>query len=44
MAKIEGNNKNIVDFISKRIKSQSEIEIIGYTDITGSPEYNKRLS
>lgn len=43
-ATIEGLNKKIVDFISKRLKADSEIEIIGYTDRTGTPDYNKHLS
>ncbi|HRP02357.1 MAG TPA: OmpA family protein [Candidatus Kapabacteria bacterium] len=43
-ATIEVENKKIVDFIKGRIKPESEIEIIGYTDRTGSPDYNKRLS
>ncbi len=43
-ATIDANNKNIVDYIKKRIQTDSEIEIIGYTDRTGSPEYNKQLS
>jgi len=43
-ATIEAQNKKIVDFIKSRTKPESEIEIIGYTDRTGSPEYNKRLS
>ncbi len=43
-AAIEGNNKNIIDFISSRIKPESEIEIYGYTDRTGDDEYNLKLS
>lgn len=43
-ATIEAQNIKIVDFIKSRTKPESEIEIIGYTDRTGSPEYNKRLS
>lgn len=41
---IEENHKKIIDFISKRIKPDSEIEITGYTDRTGNPDYNQRLS
>ncbi|MBM2817047.1 MAG: hypothetical protein HW421_3809 [Ignavibacteria bacterium] len=43
-ATIEGGNKNIIDFISNRIKKESEIEISGYTDRTGDDVYNKKLS
>jgi outer membrane protein OmpA-like peptidoglycan-associated protein len=43
-ATIEGMNKNIVEFIKKRIKSNSEVQIVGYSDRTGDQEYNKRLS
>lgn len=43
-ANIEGNNKNIVEFIKNRIKTNSEIEITGYTDRTGEAQYNKTLS
>jgi len=41
---IEGNNNLIIDFIKNRIKSNSEIEITGYTDRTGEAKYNKSLS
>ena len=41
---IDGGNKMIIDFISSRIKPESEIEISGYTDRTGDAEYNKNLS
>jgi outer membrane protein OmpA-like peptidoglycan-associated protein len=41
---IEGSNKKIIDFISSRIKPESEIEIKGYTDRTGDADYNKKLS
>jgi outer membrane protein OmpA-like peptidoglycan-associated protein len=43
-ATIEGINKKIVEFMRRRIQPNSEIEIIGYTDRTGTPEYNKQLS
>jgi outer membrane protein OmpA-like peptidoglycan-associated protein len=43
-ANIDGNNKNIVEFIKNRIKTNSEIEITGYTDRTGEAQYNKNLS
>ncbi len=43
-ARILGKNKKIVDFIKSRIKPESEIEISGFTDRTGSSDYNKRLS
>lgn len=41
---IEGANRKIIDFISKRIKADSKVEIIGYTDNIGDDEYNKKLS
>ncbi len=41
---IEGNNQKIIDFIQSRVKRESEIEIIGYTDRTGEDAYNKKLS
>ncbi len=41
---IDGQNQKITDFIKERIKPNSEIEILGYTDRTGSVEYNKNLS
>lgn len=43
-ATIEGGNKKIVDFIMKRIKPESEINITGYTDRTGDDKYNQQLS
>lgn len=43
-ATIENQNKSIAEFIKTRIKTESTIEITGYTDRTGSPDYNKRLS
>ncbi|MDT3739692.1 MAG: OmpA family protein [Candidatus Kapabacteria bacterium] len=41
---IESNNKKIIDYISKRIKPESIIEIKGYTDRTGDAQYNMKLS
>lgn len=43
-AKIEKANKEILALIKSRIKPESEIEIIGYTDRTGDAEYNRSLS
>ena len=43
-ANIESDNLKIIDFIKGRIKSTSEIEIIGYTDRTGNLEYNQKLA
>ena len=37
-------NREIVALIKSRIKPESEIEIIGYTDRTGDAEYNRSLS
>jgi len=41
---IEGTNKKIIEFISDRIKPESEVTIIGYTDRTGDDIYNQNLS
>ncbi|MEI6090808.1 MAG: OmpA family protein [bacterium] len=41
---IESANQRIVDFISKRIKKESILEISGFTDRTGDTEYNEKLS
>ena len=43
-SEIIGNNKKIIDFISKRIKSNSIITIKGFTDRTGDNIYNQKLS
>lgn len=43
-AKIEGMNKQIIDFIGNRLRFNSEIEIYGYADRTGSLEYNRELA
>ncbi len=43
-AKIEGMNKQIIDFIGNRLRFNSEIEIYGYADRTGSIEYNRELA
>jgi outer membrane protein OmpA-like peptidoglycan-associated protein len=43
-ATIDGSNQKIIDFISSRVKTESEIEISGYTDRTGDADYNKKLS
>jgi outer membrane protein OmpA-like peptidoglycan-associated protein len=43
-ADIKGNNQKIIEFISSRIKPESEIEIKGYTDRTGDEAYNQKLS
>jgi outer membrane protein OmpA-like peptidoglycan-associated protein len=41
---LDANNKKIIEFIKGRISPDSEIEITGYTDRTGNPDYNLRLS
>lgn len=41
---IEGTNKKIIEFISDRIKPESEVTINGFTDITGDDIYNQKLS
>jgi outer membrane protein OmpA-like peptidoglycan-associated protein len=41
---IDETNKKIIDFIKGRISPNSEIEITGYTDRTGNPDYNQKLS
>jgi outer membrane protein OmpA-like peptidoglycan-associated protein len=43
-ADIIGDNLKIIEFISSRIKPESEIEIKGYTDRTGDEAYNQKLS
>ncbi len=43
-ATVEGNNKQIIDFIKSRIKENSEIEILGFADRTGNQEYNQKLA
>ncbi len=43
--KINQNNEKILkNFVSNSIKENSEIRIIGSTDILGAPEYNMQLS
>lgn len=41
---IAGTNKKITDLIKSRIKPESTLEILGYTDRTGDENYNKLLS
>lgn len=41
---LSASNKQILDAVSKKITSKSVLRIIGYTDNTGSAEYNKSLS
>jgi outer membrane protein OmpA-like peptidoglycan-associated protein len=41
---IDRKNKQIIDFIKSRIKDNSKIEVIGYTDTLGKEEYNKYIS
>lgn len=43
-ATIEENNMKIIDFIKRRLKPETEVEIIGYTDRTGDAKFNKGLS
>jgi outer membrane protein OmpA-like peptidoglycan-associated protein len=37
-------HKRTAEFVRSRIKSSSDVEILGYTDRTGSVEYNRKLS
>lgn len=41
---VSSANKEIINFIKSRLKSDSKVEITGYTDRTGEADYNKRLS
>jgi outer membrane protein OmpA-like peptidoglycan-associated protein len=41
---IADNDKTIIEFIRSRLKKESELEILGYTDRTGIADYNKKLS
>ncbi|OYT14671.1 MAG: hypothetical protein B7C24_17120 [Bacteroidetes bacterium 4572_77] len=43
-AQISDANRELLDFISKQITEDSEVEIKGYTDITGAGAYNQDLS
>ena len=43
-SKIEDKNKKIIELVRKRIKPESTIEIIGYSDITGTAKGNAILS
>lgn len=43
-ANIEKANLEVINFIKRRIKSNSEIEIFAYTDKTGNLEYNQNLA
>lgn len=43
-AEIGKENIEVIEMIKSRIKPESEIEIIGYTDRTGNSEYNRSLS
>ncbi len=36
--------ENAVKFIQSHLKTLSELTVVGYTDRTGSPEYNRKLS
>ena len=37
-------NNKVIDYIKTRIKPESNIIISGYTDIIGSPEFNRKLA
>lgn len=41
---IADNDKKIIEFIRSRLKNESELEIMGYTDRTGIADHNKKLS
>ncbi|MCO5251975.1 MAG: OmpA family protein [Candidatus Kapabacteria bacterium] len=41
---IADNDKTIIEFIRSRLKKESELEILGYTDRTGIADHNKKLS
>ena len=41
---VSSANKEIINFIKSRLKTDSKVEITGYTDRTGEAYYNKRLS
>lgn len=43
-SELDEDNKRIISAIQKRVKNNSEIEIIGTTDRIGSDEHNARLS
>ena len=43
-AKIESNHEKIISFIKDRLQSDSEVEILGYTDRTGESAHNQALS
>ena len=43
-ANIENQNLTIVDLINDRITKNSEVIIEGFTDRTGDPKYNQKLS
>ncbi|MCX7909495.1 MAG: OmpA family protein [Ignavibacteria bacterium] len=43
-ATIEGMNKQIVSLINSKVKPNSLVSIVGYTDKTGESEYNRKLS
>jgi outer membrane protein OmpA-like peptidoglycan-associated protein len=43
-AEIGPDNQRIVEIIKKRLKTNSEVTVNGYTDIIGDEEYNKNLS
>jgi len=43
-AQLGAIHKRTAEFVKSRTKPNSEVEILGYTDRTGSAEYNRRLS
>lgn len=42
--KVSKSNQKIIDFINQRIKHNSEVTIIGYTDVTGNQKHNNKLA
>lgn len=43
-AEVEAKNQKIIELVHQRIKPQSSIEIVGYSDITGTAKLNAKLS
>lgn len=43
-AQLSDLHKRTAAFVKTRIRPNSEVEILGFTDRTGSPDYNRKLS
>lgn len=43
-SEVEGKNSEIIELVASYIRSNSKVEIIGYTDNTGDPKLNEKLS